>query len=160
MPFIFRILPGLCCSGEMSRPLPELFTSEKNIFINKPPQGWLHSDNLISKKGVTYAVRVSDTYGFEGSLISLFNVYLSKLCSPFLKPSNSYCHQLFHLQNGIHVKEYLTKLYCSRIKFKLLPRNISLLSSISNFIFISVYWMLRSEYINEKFGFFNKIPSC
>ncbi|KAK6617156.1 hypothetical protein RUM44_005487 [Polyplax serrata] len=41
----------------MSRPLPELFTSEKNIFINKPPQGWLHSDNLISKKGVTYAVR-------------------------------------------------------------------------------------------------------
>ena len=45
----------------MSRPLPDLFGSEKNIFINKPPQGWLHSDQVILKKGITYAVRVSLT---------------------------------------------------------------------------------------------------
>jgi len=27
-------------------------------FINQPPKGWLHSDKLLTKEGVTYAVRV------------------------------------------------------------------------------------------------------
>ena len=28
-------------------------------FISKPPRGWLHPDHLVSKEGITYAVRVS-----------------------------------------------------------------------------------------------------
>lgn len=28
-------------------------------FINKPARGWLHPDHLVSKEGITYAVRVS-----------------------------------------------------------------------------------------------------
>jgi hypothetical protein len=28
-------------------------------FISKPARGWLHPDQLISKEGITYAVRVS-----------------------------------------------------------------------------------------------------
>lgn len=29
-------------------------------FVNKPTRGWLHCDNLISTKGVSYTVRVSE----------------------------------------------------------------------------------------------------
>lgn len=28
-------------------------------FICKPARGWLHPDNLVSKEGITYAVRVN-----------------------------------------------------------------------------------------------------
>lgn len=28
-------------------------------FISKPARGWLHPDHLVSKEGITYAVRVS-----------------------------------------------------------------------------------------------------
>jgi hypothetical protein len=28
-------------------------------FISKPARGWLHPDQLITKEGITYAVRVS-----------------------------------------------------------------------------------------------------
>ena len=30
-----------------------------NSFISKPARGWLHPDHLVSKEGITYAVRVS-----------------------------------------------------------------------------------------------------
>jgi len=30
-------------------------------FISKPARGWLHPDQLITKEGITYAVRVSLT---------------------------------------------------------------------------------------------------
>ena len=29
-------------------------------FISKPARGWLHPDHLVSKEGITYAVRVSE----------------------------------------------------------------------------------------------------
>lgn len=28
-------------------------------FISKPARGWLHPDHLVSKEGITYAVRVN-----------------------------------------------------------------------------------------------------
>lgn len=31
--------------------------------VSKPPRGWLHSDKQISDEGITYAVRVSCTFG-------------------------------------------------------------------------------------------------
>ena len=31
-------------------------------FINKPPRGWLHPDQLLSEEGICYGVRVSDLY--------------------------------------------------------------------------------------------------
>lgn len=42
----------------MPRPIPETSGNIGN-FMSKPARGWLHPDQLISKRGVTYAVRVS-----------------------------------------------------------------------------------------------------
>lgn len=39
------------------------------MFIHKPARGWLHSDGLILKEGVTYTLRVSQ--------INLITTYLS-----------------------------------------------------------------------------------
>lgn len=31
-------------------------------FISKPARGWLHPDHLVSKEGITYAVKVISNY--------------------------------------------------------------------------------------------------
>lgn len=41
----------------MPRPLQDGQGGSANSFISKPPRGWLHSDQLITKEGITYAVR-------------------------------------------------------------------------------------------------------
>lgn len=43
----------------MPRPLPDPTAGSGGSFMSKPPRGWLHSDQLITKEGITYAVRVS-----------------------------------------------------------------------------------------------------
>lgn len=42
---------------KMPRPLPEGQGAAGNSFISKPARGWLHSDQMITKEGITYAVR-------------------------------------------------------------------------------------------------------
>lgn len=55
----------------MPRPIPETSGSIGN-FMSKPARGWLHPDQLISKKGVTYAVRVSlITFHYEFNIIEI-----------------------------------------------------------------------------------------
>lgn len=43
----------------MPRPLPDPSGTSGGNFISKPARGWLHSDQLITEEGITYAVRVS-----------------------------------------------------------------------------------------------------
>lgn len=38
-------------------------------FISKPARGWLHPDHLVSKEGITYAVRVSFSSKFNAKII-------------------------------------------------------------------------------------------
>lgn len=56
----------------MPRPLPETSGNIGN-FMSKPARGWLHPDQLISKKGVTYAVRVR---------LTLYNLVICSLLFP------------------------------------------------------------------------------
>jgi hypothetical protein len=49
----------------MPRPIGDAPGTGRSI-ISKPARGWLHPDQLITKEGITYAVRVSyDLMKFE-----------------------------------------------------------------------------------------------
>jgi len=54
----------------MPRPLPEASGNIGN-FMSKPARGWLHPDHLITKKGVTYAVRYIGCLEVNTSMKSL-----------------------------------------------------------------------------------------
>ena len=54
-------------------------------FISKPARGWLHPDQLISKEGITYAVRVSC------DSVKLKIMQLTHFLAPF--PTFSEIHQ-------------------------------------------------------------------
>uniref|UniRef100_A0A1B6K175 SHC-transforming protein 1 n=1 Tax=Homalodisca liturata TaxID=320908 RepID=A0A1B6K175_9HEMI len=54
----------------MPRPLPEASGNIGN-FMSKPARGWLHPDQLIGKKGVTYAVRYIGCLEVNTSMKSL-----------------------------------------------------------------------------------------
>lgn len=55
-------------------------TGSGGNFISKPPRGWLHPDHLVSKEGITYAVRVSFALFFVTNIkIALKNFFQHKI---------------------------------------------------------------------------------
>ncbi|XP_014234309.1 SHC-transforming protein 1 isoform X1 [Trichogramma pretiosum] len=55
----------------LSKSISRKSMAEAGGFINKPPRGWLHPDHLVSKDGVSYAVRYIGCVEVHSSMKSL-----------------------------------------------------------------------------------------